>query len=1463
MSIFTGISPTTTTESSSTAVSAFYQNQNTNAFIRLLPITLLIMLMFGSFTGSAQLLQWNTFGNLGTETTEPSVFNNANITSANLTQGTITPAANGNRFGGSGWFNTGNTLAGNTLAEAVAGNDYIQFIVTPNAGFSFTPTSLVFTWDRSGTGPSSVTLRSSADGFTANLGTVAGMSSGGASTTTPRTITITTLSNITAATTFRLYGYGATATSGTGGFDNASSVVDVQLNGTTASSSPPVVTPASPTGTVGTSFTYNIVASNSPISYAVSSGTLPAGLSLNTGTGAITGTATTAGSSSVDVTATNGAGPSSPATLSFTINPGNQTITGLLLTDTRTFGATPYNLNAIGGGSGNSVTFLSSNPAVADVVGNLVTIYGAGTTMITASQAGNANYNAAPNVIQTLNVNQATQTITFAALAPKPDNDPNFQLAATGGASGNPIVYTSSNTAVAIIVNNLGNPDPNGDWVDILAQGSTNIFASQAGNTNYLAATSVSQVQVVTSTSLTPQTITGLALTDTRTYGDAIYQLTATGGGSGNPVTYQSLNLAVATIVDNLGNLDPNGTYVKINSNGTATIRASQAGNGSYNPAPDVDQLLTVNQKEITVSGAVAGDKPYDGTNAATISGYTINGIVGTDNIAVTGGGTFADVNAGTWAVTAALILGGTDQTKYFFTQPTLANATINPAPQTITGLAATDTKTFGAAPYNLTATGGASGNPVTYAASPAGVVTFIGNQVTIIGGGVTTITASQAGNSNYNAAADVFQTLTVNQATQTITFAALANKTTADVPFSLTGTASSLLPVSYTSSNPAVADVVGNLVTIYGAGVTTITASQAGDANYLPANNILRTLIVTAPLIAAWDLTGPGNTATFAATTFNADLTSSNLITRGSTAGASAGANSFRTTGFKNEGISVANTDYFQTTLSAATGKLLSLSDITGRYNGTSSFFAAPGVTSQFAYSLDGTTFTLIGSPVTSSSLIMLPVDLTGISALQNVPSGTTVTIRYYASGQTLTGGWGFFSSAVGDNGLAFGGSIINVPCAVTGTATTTAVCTGNTDGTATVTLTGSGSGAPGNYSLDGGPATAYSTNPFTITGLSGGAHTVIATVTAGGCVSSSINANVTINPLPVVSFSGLAAAYCVNASSVTLTGSPAGGSFSGTGISGNSFDPATAGVGGPYTITYTYTDGITGCSNSSLQTVMVNVTPFVFFTGLAATYCTSDAAVTLTGNPSGGTFSGTGIVGNTFDPAVAGAGGPYTITYNYTDPGTGCSNNSTQQVTVTICTPTTITVNLKLFLQGYYAGAGTMQSVLNNQGVAALSTETDTLLVELHDATTFALIGSPQQTVLSTTGLASATFTEAAGSYYLAIKHRNTIQTWSTNPVACSFSTPLYDFSSAANQAMGDNQVEVELNVWAFFTGDLNQDDFVDGNDFPAFDTDSFNGVNSVYVATDMNGDGFVDGNDFPVFDVNSFNGVSSVHP
>jgi hypothetical protein len=182
---------------------------------------------------------------------------------------------------------------------------------------------------------------------------------------------------------------------------------------------------------------------------------------------------------------------------------------------------------------------------------------------------------------------------------------------------------------------------------------------------------------------------------------------------------------------------------------------------------------------------------------------------------------------------------------------------------------------------------------------------------------------------------------------------------------------------------------------------------------------------------ILVWDFTGENTVSTSSAEVVNSNLAGFDLLTRGPGAAPSAGANSFRTTGFQNDGISVSNTDYFQFTLQAASGYELSISSVEARFAGTGTFAADPGVSHQYAYSLDGTNFTLIGSPVsTIGSPAQLTTDFSGITALQNVPSSTVVTIRYYASGQTTTGGWGFNSPSTGTYGLAVFGDLTVAGC-------------------------------------------------------------------------------------------------------------------------------------------------------------------------------------------------------------------------------------------------------------------------------------------------------------------------------------------------------------------------------------------------------------------------------------------------
>ncbi len=216
------------------------------------------------------LLAWNTNGNAGTETTEPSSQNHPNIQPADLTLGDgVTATGNGNRFGGNAWFDTGDTSP-TTLAESIAGNDYIEFILTPQVGTSVTPTVFNFVFDRSGTGPANVTLRSSADGFATDLGTAS--ITGGAFAL--NTFQLAGLMNRTTPTTFRLYGWGGTASGGTGGFDCSGAtgacidnLPNVSIRGTVSGGAPS----PTPSPVPGACF-----ASQTPVMAGPSTGSTPA-----------------------------------------------------------------------------------------------------------------------------------------------------------------------------------------------------------------------------------------------------------------------------------------------------------------------------------------------------------------------------------------------------------------------------------------------------------------------------------------------------------------------------------------------------------------------------------------------------------------------------------------------------------------------------------------------------------------------------------------------------------------------------------------------------------------------------------------------------------------------------------------------------------------------------------------------------------------------------------------------------------------------------------------------------------------------------------------------------------------------------------------------------------------------------------------------------------------------------------
>jgi hypothetical protein len=153
--------------------------------------------------------------------------------------------------------------------------------------------------------------------------------------------------------------------------------------------------------------------------------------------------------------------------------------------------------------------------------------------------------------------------------------------------------------------------------------------------------------------------------------------------------------------------------------------------------------------------------------------------------------------------------------------------------------------------------------------------------------------------------------------------------------------------------------------------------------------------------------------------------------------------------------------------------------------------------------------------------------------------------------------------------------------------------------------------------------------------------------------------------NAVPTVTFDAIAP-ICENATPISLTQvTPAGGTFSGSGITGtNSFNPSIAGDG-LHPLTYTVIEN--GCSGSAQITIFVNAAPVVTFDAINP-ICDTTAQFAITEvTPAGGTFSGNGIIApNLFTASVAGIG-THSIVYTVTQ--NGCTGSATQSIIVENC--------------------------------------------------------------------------------------------------------------------------------------------------------------------------------------------------
>jgi hypothetical protein len=173
---------------------------------------------------------------------------------------------------------------------------------------------------------------------------------------------------------------------------------------------------------------------------------------------------------------------------------------------------------------------------------------------------------------------------------------------------------------------------------------------------------------------------------------------------------------------------------------------------------------------------------------------------------------------------------------------------------------------------------------------------------------------------------------------------------------------------------------------------------------------------------------------------------------------------------------------------------------------------------------------------------------------------------------------------------------------------------------------------------------------------------------------------------------------------------------------------------------------------------------------------------------------------------------------------------------------------VTVKVIPQGFYNAGGYLNV-------------SDTVKILLANTSSpFAIVDSAYAVLDSLTFTATATLSVAnSGTYYIVVAHRNSIETWSAAGVAYTKgATTNYDFTTAASQAYGSNEIEIASGVFAIYNGDCNQDGYVDPLDLSMVDQDSYNYVSGKALVTDVNGDGYVDPLDLSIVDQNSYNYV-----
>lgn len=180
-------------------------------------------------------------------------------------------------------------------------------------------------------------------------------------------------------------------------------------------------------------------------------------------------------------------------------------------------------------------------------------------------------------------------------------------------------------------------------------------------------------------------------------------------------------------------------------------------------------------------------------------------------------------------------------------------------------------------------------------------------------------------------------------------------------------------------------------------------------------------------------------------------------------------------------------------------------------------------------------------------------------------------------------------------------------------------------------------------------------------------------------------------------------------------------------------------------------------------------------------------------------------------------------------------------------------LTLNIRMATEGMY---NTVTDNLNRK---------DTVTVFVRNVTSpYAIVDSVKTSVDSVTMNAICSYYNVyGGTYYISVKHRNGLETWSKagGETFVTNGAYIYDFRSAAAMAFGDNQV-LKGSKYCIYSGDINQDGIIDATDLSGIENDAMNSLTG-YVTTDLNGDDIVDATDISIVDTNVSEGEMTITP